>query len=122
MGVRGINDTDAIARVADRWAVAQEMIHPFMGFGGKKFHMRLYLLVTRWVPPVRALVYNNGLVFRSRHVYNKSTTSLARDVFSAASRDVDVLPLSELWRTLGENSGEVSAPSIRARIASSLAV
>merc|ERR1719160_1716320 len=52
------------------WAVAQEFLaNPYLGWGGHKFHIRLYVLATRW-DPVGAFVFNDGIVFQSRSKYH----------------------------------------------------
>mmetsp|Transcript_2432 Transcript_2432/g.2566 ORF Transcript_2432/g.2566 Transcript_2432/m.2566 type:complete len:463 (-) Transcript_2432:267-1655(-) len=80
--------------------VAQEYVEHFMNFGGSKFHLRLYVLVTHWAPTT-VYLYNGGLVFRSRHTYQQDAArSAARDAFSSISDSVEVLPLSELWEHL----------------------
>jgi len=87
--------------------VAQEYVdEPFLGFGGRKFHLRLYILVPRWGPTV-AYLYDNGLVFRSREDYAGSGPSTQRDIFSSISKNVEGLPLATLWQHLDNLSGPV---------------
>ncbi|CAK0900908.1 unnamed protein product [Prorocentrum cordatum] len=90
----------------DSWDVAQAYLDPYMGFGGRKFHLRLYLLVTRW-SPAGALLYDSGLVLRSRRAYTEGRRS-DEDIFSAISDDVEPLALAALWGQIGgEAAGRV---------------
>ena len=84
------------------WAVAQKYIEePYLKFGGSKFHMRLYILVTSWETPA-IFLFNEGFLFRSRHKYDATSPSVEKDVFSAVSDDVENLALSSLWSHLGD--------------------
>jgi len=84
-----------------RHSVAQQYLEkPYLGFGGRKFHLRLYLLVTRWAP-LGAHLYDDGLVFRSAHEHRPhEQRSEARDAFSSISQEVEALPLADLWNVL----------------------
>lgn len=104
-------------------AVAQEYLqHPFLGFGGGKFHMRLYVFVPRWAPAFAVYLYNEGLIFRSQCAYRQDAKpDIARDVFSEVSKGkVEALPLAELWRAL--DVGQESRSSlVKGRIAEAFA-
>merc|ERR1712176_1633170 len=86
------------------------------GFGGRKFHLRLYVHVPRW-SPVGALLYDDGMVFRSRHAYEGHRPSTKNDVFSGVSQDVEPLALTTLWDALGS----MVAAKVRTRIVDLLA-
>jgi len=82
------------------WSVAQEYLaQPFLGFGNSKFHLRMYVLVTRWAPP-SVFVYEEGVIFRSRKNYDPEHLSQDRDIFSMISPDVEAFPHASLWQTL----------------------
>ncbi|CAE7266580.1 Ttll4 [Symbiodinium natans] len=99
--------SDTLHKVMFTWAVAQKyMENPYLGFGGSKFHMRLYVLVTTWHSPA-IFLFDEGFIFRSRHKYDPSSPSVERDVFSAVSDEVENLALSSLWSHLGEQASEV---------------
>ena len=69
------------------WMVAQRFLeNPFLGFEGRKSHMRLYVLVTRWLPSPRIYLYKSGLMFASvsKHEPNKKP-STAKDIFSGVA-------------------------------------
>ncbi|CAE7243070.1 Ttll4, partial [Symbiodinium pilosum] len=100
-------DSETLHKVMYTWAVAQKYIEkPYLGFGERKFHMRLYVLVTSWHSPA-VFLFNEGFVFRSRHKYDASSPSVKRDVFSAVSADVESLALASLWEHLGERTTDV---------------
>lgn len=91
------------AQPAVGWKVAQEYLsEPYMGLGNRKFHLRLYVLATRWSPPA-AFLYNEGLLLRSRAEYDANSVSEERDVFSAVSASVEGLPLDVLWQHVGQD-------------------
>jgi len=84
--------------------VAQEYLErPFLGLGGRKFHLRLYVLVSRWSPTI-AYLFDEGLVFHSRHNYASSGPGTGRDVFSSISKSVEAFSLAELWRRLDSST------------------
>lgn len=83
------------------WTVAQEYLtNPYMGFGQSKFHLRVYVLVTRWGPPPSVFVFNEGVVFRSKSKYEADRLSPSRDIFSSISAEVEALPHATLWNAL----------------------
>lgn len=100
--------------------VAQEYVDdPYLGFGGRKFHLRLYLLITRW-SPAGVYIYDNGLIFRSLHEYQHDNgPEVMRDVFSSISDSVEALPLAKLWSHL-DAADVLPAAVMRARIAETL--
>mmetsp|Transcript_37073 Transcript_37073/g.106023 ORF Transcript_37073/g.106023 Transcript_37073/m.106023 type:complete len:449 (+) Transcript_37073:66-1412(+) len=109
-GIRLLRGVAALAQAAglqgSEASVAQEYLErPYMGFGGRKFHLRLYILVTRW-SPTAAYLYNDGLIFRSRHPYKLPDGSEQGDraIFSSISKGVEALPLDALWRALDSAS------------------
>jgi len=88
-----------------QWTVVQEYLqNPFMGFGGRKFHLRVYVLVTQWSPSPHVFVYNEGVVFRSRHKYEGASLSDKRDVFSAISSDIEALPHRVFWDAIDDGA------------------
>lgn len=101
------------------WAVAQEFLaNPYQGWGGHKFHMRLYALATRW-DPVGVVLFKDGLVFRSRKKYQGRKPSLRRDIFSSVSETVRPLQLAKLWHHL-DSEGGVPSKVVWARVVSLL--
>jgi len=84
---------------------AQEYLEPFLGFGRRKFHLRLYVLVTRWAP-VGAYLYDEGVVFRSKHEYDRGRVTTEDNIFSSISGDVDGVPLATLWQHLDTLAGK----------------
>jgi hypothetical protein len=79
--------------------VAQEYLEqPYLAFGKRKFHIRLFVHVSRWAP-AEAHLYDEGLVFRSLQEYD-GFPNLDRDIFSSISQNVEALPLAALWQHL----------------------
>jgi hypothetical protein len=79
--------------------VAQEYLEqPYLAFGNRKFHIRLFVHVSRWAP-TEAHLYDEGLVFRSLQEYD-AVPNLDRDIFSSISQNVEALPLAALWQHL----------------------
>lgn len=79
-------------------AVAQEYVKPFLGFG-YKFHLRIYLLVTRWAP-LGAYLFNEGLVFWSKSRHDTSNMNTEDHIFSGISRSISAMTLAALWTKL----------------------
>jgi len=97
--------------------VAQEFVErPFLGFGGRKFHLRLYVLVTRWDPP-GVFIHDEGMLFRSERTYDKDRPSRQHDIFSGISKEVRPYAFAALWSELGE----LQARLVRDRIVALLA-
>jgi len=95
------------------WTVAQEYVeNPYLGLDGRKFHFRVYTLVTRWAP-VGAFVYDEGMVFHGGHEIKGRAPSVDKDIFSGIDTDhVKMLPLAQLWQTLdAANAGASSVAS-----------
>merc|ERR1712125_241820 len=90
-GIKIFHGQEAIDAQASFGAhtVAQEYVEDhFLGFGARKFHLRLYFLVTRW-DPIGVYLYDGGLVFRSVHKHDENIgPSEERDVFSSISNTV----------------------------------
>merc|ERR1712154_356494 len=89
----------------------------YMGFGAKKFHLRLYVLVAR-TAPASVFIFNDGLVFRSIHTYKKGKKRTAKkDTFSRIGKTVDGLPLNALWQAVdADSSASVTSSDVWARI------
>jgi len=89
------------------WMVAQRFLeNPFLGFEGRKSHMRLYVLVTRWFPSPRIYLYKSGLMFASvsKHEPNKKP-SAAKDIFSGvANHQAGSYTLETLWQAMDADS------------------
>eukprot|EP00928_Gymnodinium_smaydae_P030292 TRINITY_DN22568_c0_g1_i2.p1 TRINITY_DN22568_c0_g1~~TRINITY_DN22568_c0_g1_i2.p1 ORF type:complete len:496 (-),score=121.74 TRINITY_DN22568_c0_g1_i2:42-1529(-) len=104
------------------WTVAQEyLVNPFLGFGGRKFHLRVYVLVTGWAPSPHVFMFDEGIVFRSRHSYDDKSVSTRRDVFSAVSPDVEALPHAALWTAIdavAARSDAIGSAEVRGRLQS----
>lgn len=101
------------------WAVAQEFLsNPYLGWGGHKFHMRLYVLATRW-DPAGVFLFNDGLVFQSSSKYRGRKPSLRKDIFSSVSEKVHPLQLETLWHHL-DGEGDIPSKVIWARVVSML--
>jgi len=106
------SDHSLIDSSMGQWRVAQAYLHdPFTSNLGQKFHVRLYVLVTNWAP-VQAWLYEDGLVFRSKHAHIGDIPSADKDIFSAFSDKVDVYSLSMLWEELGMTSARKAQASI----------
>eukprot|EP00927_Polykrikos_kofoidii_P065071 TRINITY_DN60870_c0_g1_i1.p1 TRINITY_DN60870_c0_g1~~TRINITY_DN60870_c0_g1_i1.p1 ORF type:complete len:418 (-),score=42.21 TRINITY_DN60870_c0_g1_i1:69-1322(-) len=101
--VQGRDAKQVLAELPSWMTVAQEFVsRPYLGFGGGKFHLRPYVLVTRWAPKAVAYLYDEGLIFRSMRPYEADRPTLTHDVFSQVSNDVEALSLSHLWGHLGK--------------------
>lgn len=108
-GIQILKGTDVLTTRGREWlgqqTVLQELVErPYLGFGGQKFHLRLYILITRWWPSVGAFLFDEGFVFRSRHTYQHQNPSVKTDVFSRIADDVEGLLLSQLWHALDSES------------------
>eukprot|EP00929_Paragymnodinium_shiwhaense_P071749 TRINITY_DN36442_c0_g1_i1.p1 TRINITY_DN36442_c0_g1~~TRINITY_DN36442_c0_g1_i1.p1 ORF type:complete len:408 (-),score=107.26 TRINITY_DN36442_c0_g1_i1:225-1448(-) len=103
MGIDLVAAADVASyQVKQQWSVVQEFLtRPYLGFGGRKFHLRLYILVTRWSPGPGVMLYNDGLVLRSRHAYTVEKPNSERDIFSRVGEDVEPLSVHVLWDHLG---------------------
>lgn len=102
--------------------VAQEYLErPFQGLGGKKFHLRLYVLVTRWSPP-GAYLFHEGLIFRSELKHQEGgSRSEKRDAFSGISDTVEAEPLAVLWQAIAGRADQLpDHKQVWARIAALL--
>mmetsp|Transcript_25162 Transcript_25162/g.63845 ORF Transcript_25162/g.63845 Transcript_25162/m.63845 type:complete len:415 (-) Transcript_25162:10-1254(-) len=98
--------------------IAQEYLErPFRGFGDRKFHMRLFVLMPRY-EPVAAYLYGDGLVFRSTHEAKRGDLpSAEKDVFSSLSDSVVGSRLEDLWRMLDAHpEAPVPSATVRERI------
>mmetsp|Transcript_79170 Transcript_79170/g.227023 ORF Transcript_79170/g.227023 Transcript_79170/m.227023 type:complete len:434 (+) Transcript_79170:56-1357(+) len=110
-------DEDVIAASIGTWSVAQEYLHhPLLSAGGRKFHMRLYLHVSRW-EPVGVMLYDDGLVFRSRHVHDGARPSQQRDIFSSVSADVEPLSVQTVWAEIGSERAALAQQRLRKLLA-----
>lgn len=122
-GVEILRGKELLKRVEEpapkgTWIVAQEYLeNMFMGFGQRKFHLRVYVFVSQWHPSPHVFVFNEGVVFRSVHKYNPKKLSNERDVFSMISSDIDALPHSTFWNHLDElhakNASSPAAASVK---------
>eukprot|EP00931_Biecheleriopsis_adriatica_P006831 TRINITY_DN108182_c0_g1_i1.p1 TRINITY_DN108182_c0_g1~~TRINITY_DN108182_c0_g1_i1.p1 ORF type:complete len:404 (+),score=76.76 TRINITY_DN108182_c0_g1_i1:27-1238(+) len=116
---RGEHALEAARSLGDSVTVQEYLLHPYLGFGDSKFHMRLYVFVPRWAP-IAAYLYNDGLIFRSRDAYRQDLApEVARDVFSEVSQKVEALPLSNFWRALDAKEKPRSA-AVKERIVETL--
>lgn len=120
-GIQVERGEDALlaAKQGEPHSVAQEYLDkPFLGFGGQKFHFRMYMFVTRWAPAA-VYLYDEGLVFRSLKPFQE-TPSVSRDIFSGISQSVEALPISEFWNYLDASPSQerhgIDAATIRSRI------
>jgi len=98
----------------DTPTVAQEYVaQPYLGLEGRKFHLRHYILVTRWMPTA-AYLFNDALIFQSRHRYNDRPSE--RDIFSGISEAVEGLPQRVLWDRLDADPSLNISAAVRANI------
>ncbi len=78
-GGQGITVTDDLARVPreDGWLVQRYINDPYL-IDGKKFHLRLYVLVTSVAPP-EAWLWHDGIVRFAAEVYRVDPEHFARE-------------------------------------------
>ena len=109
MGVKILSHSYHIPSVIDQHYVVQRYINNPLLINGRKFHIRLYLLITS-LQPLRALLHREGLVlFASSNYTNKldSFQNLGIHLTNAAVADrqgkesnSNSMLLSELWDLL----------------------
>jgi len=99
-------------------AVAQEYLdNPWHGFGGKKFHLRLYILVAHASPTKRVYLFNDGMAFRSTHAHKAGgKRSADRDTFSSISKTVEGVALEELWQAIDEDAAAPASSTVWTRV------
>jgi len=95
-------------------AMSQGVKRPYMGFDGRKFHLRVYALVTHWGPPPRVFIYDEGVVFRGRKKYDHGELS-QDDIFSSISDKADAVTHTAFWGHL-EQSIPGSRKTVHARM------
>lgn len=110
IGVKLVTNSEAIPRDASEY-IAQRYISDPLLLGGRKFHIRLYLVVTN-LQPLRAIVHREGLVLLAASNYNNSPSSysdLSIHLTNAAVADrtkhqhnANSMLLSDLWNLLRE--------------------
>jgi len=125
IGISVLTDSHSIPQHGN--FVAQKYItNPLLVFG-RKFHLRLYLLVTNLLP-LRVLLHKEGLVLFASMNYTQDTSSYAKlsvhltnaavaDRTNSQSRQNSML-LSELWDVLKTQSIDVN--KIWSRIADAM--
>ena len=107
LGVKVVTDARDIP--IDQEYVAQRYIaDPFL-IGGRKFHLRLYLVITN-MQPLHALVHTEGLVLfaaknysRDSHTFQDLSTHLTNAAIADRSNKQatsNSMLLSDLWRKL----------------------
>mmetsp|Transcript_28973 Transcript_28973/g.83098 ORF Transcript_28973/g.83098 Transcript_28973/m.83098 type:complete len:415 (-) Transcript_28973:192-1436(-) len=108
-GITLLNGSSSEAEVSqfrDTWSVAQEYLHDALTSQGRKFHARMYLLVTRW-DPVGVFLYRGGLVFRSKRLHESAQPSM-NDIFSGISDDVEPVQLQAIWDEMGDQRASIA--------------
>lgn len=108
MGIKLITSVGDIPRGKDEY-IAQRYISDPLLLGGKKFHIRLYLVITN-LQPLRAIVHQEGLVLLAANNYTTNMSSyndLSIHLTNAAVADrtrnrrvANSMLLSQLWRHL----------------------
>lgn len=108
MGIRLVTSVNDIPRGKDQY-IAQRYITDPLLLKGRKFHIRLYLVVTN-LQPLRALVHREGLVLLAVSNYTNDPSSLTDfsvHLTNAAVADrtknqrvANSMLLSDLWRHL----------------------
>merc|ERR1711933_221273 len=87
-------------KAPQQWTVAQAYLErPYMGYDNRKFHLRVYALVTHWGPPARVYIYDEGVVFRGRKKYDHGALS-QEDIFSSISEKADAVTHTAFWEHL----------------------
>ena len=88
-------------------AVAQQHITRPLLLGGSKFHLRLYLLVTRYPPEPRVYLARDGFAFVSEKRYDHVLTNPNDAIFSVVGDGVArSAPLDELRQALAATGVE----------------
>ena len=108
MGIKLITSVGDIPRGKDEY-IAQRYISDPLLLGGRKFHIRLYLVITN-LQPLRAIVHREGLVLLAANNYTTSMSSysdLSIHLTNAAVADrtrnrrvANSMLLSQLWKHL----------------------
>ena len=124
IGIRVLSHSSHIPSVIDQHYVVQRYINNPLLVHGRKFHIRLYLLITS-LQPLRALLHREGLVlFASSNYTNKldSLQNLGIHLTNAAVADrqgkesnSNSILLSELWDLL-EHDHHLNVSSIWEKI------
>jgi hypothetical protein len=127
MGVKVITQSSQIPSVIDQHYVVQRYIINPLLLNGRKFHIRLYLLITN-LQPLRAYLHREGLVLCATSNYsNSSYSNLNIHLTNAAVADREgrennknSLLLSDLWNIL-RDSYQINTTDIWDNIKSVLA-
>lgn len=108
MGIKLITGVGDIPRGKDEYIVQRYISDPLL-LGGRKFHIRLYLVITN-LQPLRAIVHREGLVLLAANNYTTDMSSyndLSIHLTNAAVADrtrnrrvANSMLLSQLWRHL----------------------
>jgi hypothetical protein len=119
MGISLITRAEDIPHGKDQYIAQRYIANPLL-FDGRKFHIRLYLVITN-LQPLRALVHREGLVLLAAHNYtddpsSHSNFSIHLTNAAVAERDgnqhvTNSMLLSDLWRHL-EAVGHVNTKRI----------
>ena len=107
MGIKVVTQYSDLPSIIDQHYVAQRYIKNPLLLYGRKFHMRLYLLVTS-LQPLRALLHKEGLVLLASSNYTeKSFDDLSIHLTNAAVADrerkqseTNSMLLTDLWDLL----------------------
>lgn len=109
MGVKLINHQDQLNLKKGEQYIAQRYITNPLLINGRKFHLRLYLLITN-LHPLRALVHREGLVLFATSKYSSDPltySNLSIHLTNAAVADREMrqdqansMLLTELWRIM----------------------
>ena len=109
MGVKLLTDSNQIPHKTDQHYIAQHYITNPLLINGRKFHLRLYLLITN-MQPLRALFHKEGLVLFASNNYtydSQSYNDLSIHLTNAAVADrerkqnaMNSMLLSELWQLM----------------------
>ena len=114
MGVKVLTSPEQVpAKTNDHYIAQRYIIDPLL-INGRKFHLRLYLLITN-MQPLRALLHTEGLVLFATNNYTHSPDTyndLSIHLTNAAVADREMkqhasnsMLLSDLWRLMEEHYG-----------------
>ena len=110
LGIKLVTDSQSIPRDSSKYIAQRYIPNPLL-LGGRKFHIRLYLVITN-LQPLRAILHREGLVLLAASNYSDNLSSysdLSVHLTNAAVADrtkhqhiANSMLLSDLWKLLRE--------------------
>ncbi len=121
MGIRVLTDTSQVPINTNEHFIVQRYVTNPLLVNGRKFHLRLYLLITN-MQPLRALLHKEGLVLFAANNYSfnhQTYNDLTIHLTNAAVADREMkqdatnsMLLSELWNIMADQYHSYNVSSV----------